>query len=166
MIILSFDTGYNLAWSIVDTEKAELIEYGLYKIQGKQTYERFCDATKLYIEHLNSTLKRIKVDKVLIELPQFYGDKKSVISMKRGNLTYVYASAFIIFNTLNHDNKHFITPKSWKGQLKKRPTEKRVIIILKDQLKGILKMSETKREHLIDSIGIGLSQNKKLWSLL
>jgi len=101
----------------------------------------------------------------LIEIPEYYGDKKGSIALKTGKLFYTYASAITIFNLSKNKNTRLIKPKEWKGNLNKHATEIRVKIILGDQLQDILKLPNCRKEHIIDSIGMSLSQNKELWSL-
>ncbi len=157
-LILSFDTGYSIGFSIVNTETKTLLNYGIYTIPPKQTIEDFCVLTYEFINILHF---KINIDKVFIEVPVFYDTLKSRISAMKGDLFFVHASAITIFNTFQHRNKFLIEPSQWKGQMSKRATKTRVRAIL-----GNHQVKNIKSEHIFDSIGIGLSQDQTLWSLM
>lgn len=163
MNILSFDTGYTIGYSIIDIDNIKLLKFGYNVIKSKQSIENFCKLTRSFISKLKFN---IKIDKIVIEIPEFYGDKKGIISLKKGNLFFTYASAITIFTSINHKNKFLITPNFWKAQLSKKATQKRIKIILGDQINDILKFPACKSEHILDSVGMCLSQNKKIWNLL
>ena len=160
MNILSFDTGLNLGWSIIDIDTQKLIEYGIKKFDLSEGVGQYCDDLWGYFSNFY-----YDIDVVRIEMPEFYGDKKGIISAKRGDLFVVHASAITIHNVFRDCPAELIKPKEWKGQMNKEATENRVKIIMGDQINNILKLPKYKKEHILDSIGIGLSYDKELWSL-
>ena len=168
MVVIGIDSGYNLGISIVSLEKPKLLYYKYIKVaESKTPIEDFCKKT---MQHIIDT--EVEIDyyacgaKCLIELPVFHGDKKGEISLKKGDLFYTYASAITLFNVLSqHREVELITPNRWKGHLKKAQTEKRVKLILGNQVDEIEKLPNYKKEHIFDSIGMCLSYDKKLWEL-
>ena len=169
MNILSFDTGKNIGWNIINIYTQKLLKYGCKQFELSSIGE-YCNELWWFLMQLYDDIL-YPIDIVRIEEPEYYGGKKGTISLKRGDLFYVQASAITLYNfysshMYSSDIKvELVTPCQWKGNLSKEATENRVKLILGDQVNHILKMPKYKREHIIDSIGIGLSYDKKLWEL-
>jgi hypothetical protein len=159
-IILNFDTGHNLGWSIVDTEKLKVLEYGFKKIPDKVSIKELCKQTNEYVEDIFIDFYS-NTDKVIIELPEYFDSPKGRIAAKTGALLQVHASAITILNITSEwfelDKILTLTPKQWKAQLTKKATEYRVKQLI-PECKSIT------NEHVLDSIAMGLSQNKKIWN--
>lgn len=164
MKILSFDTGHNLAWSMMNTEVKSIYNTGFTHIESNITLSKFCDLTKKYLyEHFYPHIKY--GDKILIECPIFEQSKRGVIAAKTGDLFYILASAITIYNFFQQENKILITPQQWKGKLNKRATKTRIEIIIPNIDKILLIKDCLNNEHILDTIGMSLSQNKRLWNL-
>ena len=166
-VILSYDTGYNVAYAIVDTTQRKILDVGGIDIGEKLSMEEFCDKTIYELGNLHyglSAQKLIrKVNKILIELPKSYGSLKSQTSLKTGKLFYTFASAISLFNYFNDylSDIEFRTPNEWKGQMTKKTTEKRIKLIYKDFDFDKRKLTD----HEFDAIGIATSYDSDLWNL-
>lgn len=166
-IILSFDTGKNIGWSIVDTdnELPNLIKFDSKIFPTNINLENFCYMINrylsvVYLKHFLTT----PIEKILIELPEYYGSKKGKISAAKGDIFITHACAISIMNFfiskpdfIASSNVYFRTPKQWKGQLTKKATDYRLQIILGQLPPG--------NEHVRDSIALGFSNNLYLWNL-
>lgn len=171
MNILSFDTGKNVGWNIVKPYTQRLLKYGIKQFDLKKLgIGEYCSALWDYLFTLHDDFYQT-IDLVRIEEPEFYGDKKGTISLKKGDLFYTHASAITLYNFYSSSSYGFevdvelVKPREWKGQLSKGATENRVKIILGNQINNILKLPNYKKEHILDSIGIGLSYDQDLWNL-
>jgi len=165
--ILSFDTGHNIGWSIIDLDDEKqtirLVDYGCIKIPSNQTIEKFCALTSYKIKFLELPY----INKCRIEIPVFEQSKRGIIAAKTGDLLEIHASAITIYNEMSkyHDTK-LLTPNQWKGTMSKKATLKRVEMVFeKYEIRPLHPNFAKMPDHVVDSIGIGITHNPKMWSL-
>ncbi len=103
----------------------------------------------------------IYTDHLVIELPQIY-----LASRSKGNPNDLIRLAFEAGRIAGLFNTHeTISPRSWKGTIKKEVMLRRIVSRLTDaeltMLKA-LKLPPSKEKEVIDAIGIGLHMLKRL----
>jgi len=166
--ILSFDTGHNIGWSAIDLDSEKqtirLVDYGCIKIPSNLSIEKFCSLTSYEIKFLELPY----INECRIEIPVFEQSKRGIIAAKTGDLLEIHASAITIFNEMNkyHDTK-LLTPNQWKGTMSKKATLKRVKMVFeKYEIRPLHPNFAKMPDHVVDSIGIGITHNPKMWSLM
>lgn len=154
---LFIDPGINTAYSFfigsvvpVDTG---IIKTDKLMRQTKENYIRF-------MGDLFSNLLSDKEPTMLtIEEPEFWGTSfKSMTAITSGSLFHLNAIVYTFCDRCAVASIPFklVKPREWKGTMSKEATKKRVEIIT-----GM----KWDNEHIIDSIGMGLSTDKDIWLL-
>ena len=171
--ILSFDTGHNIGWSAIDlgnkNHTIRLVDYGCIKIPSNLSIEKFCTLTSYEIKFLTVP----NINECRIEIPVFEQSKRGIIAAKTGDLLEIHASAITIYNEMSkrrsEDNFYstkLLTPNQWKGTMSKKATLKRVEMVFeKYEIRPLHPNFAKMPDHVVDSIGIGITHNPKMWSL-
>ena len=166
--ILSFDTGHNIGWSALDLDNEKhtirLVDYGCIKIPSNLSIEKFCALTSYEINFLTFVAF---INECRIEIPVFEQSKRGMIAAKTGDLLEIHASAITIYNEMNkRSSTKLLTPNQWKGTMSKKATLKRVEMVFEKYGFGPPYPNFAKMpDHVVDSIGIGITHNPKMWSL-
>lgn len=154
-MLITIDVGLNTGYAIWGNENT-LIKHGEIK-----TYEKSREMNLYKISKSLDILLDIpkeKITKAVIEGVEYQFSLKSFTSTIRGNTFYLAYMVGVIAGLFIERNIYFkiITARQWKGQLTKTATRLRA-----ERALPFLK-SEKLSEHVIDAIGIGLSEQGRL----